>query len=63
MGLLDAVSPSNATDWAGVVLAFLNVLQTVALAYLAADRHAVRSARNAGQLTRSTDPPASPSSG
>jgi hypothetical protein len=35
--------------WPSVALAFLNVVQTVALAYLAADRHAVRSARNAAK--------------
>lgn len=45
--------------WTEVALALLNVVQTIALAYLAADRHAIRAARAAGQGTRATDPPAS----
>lgn len=42
MVVLEAASQN---DIFTVALAFLNVLQTVALAYLAADRHAVRQAR------------------
>jgi hypothetical protein len=38
-------------------LALLNVLQTVALAYLAADRHNVTRARKQGYRTRSDDSP------
>jgi hypothetical protein len=41
-----------------VALALLNVIQTVALAYLAADRAQLRSQRAHGLGTRATDPPA-----
>lgn len=50
---------ASSGGWTEVALALLNVLQTIALAYLAADRHAIRSARSAGFATRATDPPAS----
>jgi hypothetical protein len=40
-----------------VLLALLNVVQTVALAYLAADRHTVTRARMSGLSTRRDDPP------
>jgi hypothetical protein len=43
--------------WTEVALAMLNVLQTIALAYLAADRHAIRQARAAGRGTRVEDAP------
>lgn len=49
-----------ANSWTDVALAMLNVVQTIALAYLAADRHAVRAARAGGGLTRASDPPANP---
>lgn len=49
----------TSSSWTEVALAMLNVIQTVALAYLAADRHAVRQARANGHGTRSTDPAAS----
>jgi hypothetical protein len=52
MQLLFTATP---TDWPGVVLACLNVVQTIALAYLAADRHAVRAARSQGLGTRVGD--------
>lgn len=57
--ILDALNPSS---WTDVVLASLNVVQTIALAYLAADRHAVRAARAQGRGTRATDAPASENS-
>jgi hypothetical protein len=56
------ISAATATGgWTDVALALLNVLQTIALAYLAADRHSIRSARAAGHGTRLTDPPATSS--
>jgi hypothetical protein len=51
---------SDASGQPGVYdlgLALLNVLQTVALAYLAADRHNVTRARKQGYRTRSDDSP------
>jgi hypothetical protein len=54
MWLAEAATAS----WYDVALALLNVLQTVALAYLAADRHATQALRKQGYLTRRDDPPA-----
>lgn len=51
--LISAVT--NPSSWTEVALALLNVVQTIALAYLAADRHAVRHARSSGYGTRATD--------
>jgi hypothetical protein len=47
-------------SWFDVALAALNVMQTVALAYLAADRANVRAARSRGLATRRDDPPPPP---
>lgn len=52
MGLLSAAAND---DWFTVMTAFLNVLQTVALAYLAADRHTVNALRRQSVGTRSGD--------
>lgn len=57
MGLLALADALNPSSWTDVALALLNVAQTVALAYLAADRHHVRQARSQGLGTRHTDPP------
>jgi hypothetical protein len=57
MDVLTLADELNPSSWVDVALAMLNVVQTVALAYLAADRHSVRAARSQGQLTRATDPP------
>jgi hypothetical protein len=45
----------DASSWVDVALAMLNVVQTIALAYLAADRHSIRAARSQGYATRATD--------
>lgn len=52
MTLLQAVSDDPTVT---IALAVLNVVQTVCLAYLAADRHVVNSKRRSGRLTRATD--------
>jgi uncharacterized protein (DUF1015 family) len=52
--IAEAVTDSG--TWYGVVLAALNVVQTVALAYLAADRHRITTARKVGLRTRHEDP-------
>jgi hypothetical protein len=52
MVLLETVTDGS---WFGFLNALLNTLQTVALAYLAADRHVTTRMRNAGVGTRSTD--------
>jgi hypothetical protein len=49
------------SDWLTFALAALNGLQTVLLAYLAADRANLRAMRKQGVGTRSTDPPPPPS--
>ena len=54
--ILDA-APS--ASWTEVASAALNVFQTLALAYLAADRHSLNSMRKQGQLTRASDAPPS----
>lgn len=57
MVVLEAASQS---DWLTFALAALNGLQTVLLAYLAADRHVIRQARAQGMGSRRTDPPSAP---
>jgi hypothetical protein len=52
MAILTTQSPDS---WLSVVTTALNVFQTLALAYLAADRHNVNQARRQGQGTRVTD--------
>jgi hypothetical protein len=54
--MLDAVTQSPTVT---IALAVLNVVQTVCLAYLAADRHTVNTLRKQGQLTRASDRPGS----
>lgn len=51
------VTAGTGSSWVDVALALLNVIQTVALAYLAADRHAIRQARAQGLGTRADDSP------
>jgi hypothetical protein len=50
--MLDAVTQDPTVT---IALALLNVIQTVCLAYLAADRHSVNTKRRQGTGTRSTD--------
>lgn len=52
MVVLEAVA---ANDVYSVILAMLNVIQTVALAYLAAERRTVHQLRKNGVLTRRDD--------
>jgi hypothetical protein len=51
------LAEASQESWISVVLAALNVLQTLALAYLAADRQRTRAARKKGRGTREDDPP------
>jgi hypothetical protein len=55
--MLSLAADATGGSWYDLVLAALNVLQTVALAYLAADRHQMMAARRQGMGTRRDDPP------
>jgi hypothetical protein len=52
VAILTTQSPES---WFSFATTALNVFQTLALAYLAADRHNVNQARRQGQGTRVTD--------
>lgn len=54
--VVSVADSATSTSWADIANNLLNVLQTIALAYMAADRHSVNTLRKRGLPTRRDDP-------